>query len=205
MSNRPVARSISSDTLPFSLSLRSLSLSPRTSLRRDRQHAFEAEIGEDPAGDVADPGDRPRLQPQRHAHRPGRQLARAPRRGRRRSRSCRTRPAGWSADRHNRRVANGPSSVHTMPHVAAGHVGEQRRRAQQVDARGCTLSIAARAPRSTAPRATARSDGEASVSSPSSMRSSKRRRRRSRGSRGAVSRCSLPLRNGAGASVPDSR
>ena len=114
ISNRPVTRSISSATLPFSLLLRQPQPFAAHEPGRDRQHPFEPGIGEDRAGDVADPGDGPRLQPQRHAHRPGRQLAPALGADIDEAGIVELHPRRGQAIGIVRRAANGPSSVHTI-------------------------------------------------------------------------------------------
>src|SRR6185369_5967618 len=48
---------------------------PADQLRRNREPAFDLRMCKHCAGDVADPGNRARLKPDRHAHRPGRQAA----------------------------------------------------------------------------------------------------------------------------------
>ncbi len=101
-------------------------------LGRDRQPALDPGIGEHRPGDVADAGDRAGLQPERDAHRPGRQPAP---------------PLGANVDEagvvepHLRRgqairIVRGGERPVERPHhahVAAGHVREQRRRLQQVE------------------------------------------------------------------------
>ena len=119
--------------MPLSLALVSLRSSARIEFRRDGQPALELRIGEDRAGDVADAGDRPRLQAQRHAHRPGRQPAPPFR--------AHIDEAG-TVERHARRgqaigIIRGrewPVERRTPAAHSTAHVGEQRRRLQQVDA-----------------------------------------------------------------------
>ena len=192
ISKRPVTRSISSATLPFNLLLVSRSPSPRTNFGGDRQHPLEPGIGEDRAGDVADPGDRPRLQSQRHAHRPRRPLAPA---------------LGADVDEagivelHARRGQpigiierpNGPSSVHTIRTLRPVMLGNSALRARQVEADAdAAIAIVGEVERAAAspPAATARS----APARRRECRSFKWPSPRTR-TTGAVSRCSLPLRN----------
>ncbi len=72
-------------------------------LGRDRQPAFDLWVGEHRPGDVANAGERTRAEADRHAHRPGRAAARAPRHASRRNRYCRTERAARSAGTNNRR------------------------------------------------------------------------------------------------------
>ncbi len=202
MSNRPFLRSISSDNVPLSLGAAQLELVAAHQLRRDRQKALDAQIGEDPAGDVADPGDRAGLEQQRHPHRPGRQLAPPFGADVDKAGLVERDAAGWSADRHSRRCSRGPSSVHTSRTFGRSCWGTAPAGAAgRPQARPCR-SGPRRSP--CLPLATARSDGDASVELAVEHAILEGGVALTL-TTGAVSRCSLPLRNGAGARMPVSR
>ena len=201
MSNWPLARSISSDTLPFSLLLVSLRLSPRTCLSVTLSIPSSRTLAR-----IA-PATSPTPVTPRACNRSGTRIGQGdilPRPSARTSmKPVRSKaPADWSGDRHNwrcRTPRRASTPVARLRPLMLGNRAAGRSRSTPIRTSRYSL-----APRSMAPRATARSDGVDSRTCPSSSRSLSVPVPATSIS-GLASRCSRPLRNGAGAIFPDNR